>query len=127
MLSIKLHVVTDVFFDINTILFYSWSALIDDEIHPLIAVKRGLAKPNADNFNKTTALFADLLRRTSTPLLDFALCDVDGQPCAVVAISKDANATSDEDAKPGELFKEGMLIKRILGYESGPWWYEVIG
>ena len=102
---------------------------IDDEIHPLIAVKRGLAEPNADNFKKTTALFAHLLRRTSTPLLDFALCDVDGQPCAVVAISKDENATSEEDAKPGELppFKEGMLIKRILGYESGPWWYEVVG
>lgn len=68
--------------------------------------------------------------RTSTTLLDFALCDVDGQPCAVVATSEDENATSEEDAKPGRLppFEESMLIRCLLGYKSGPWWYEeVIG
>lgn len=102
---------------------------IDPEIHPQLAVNRGLARPDTDDLNKLSALFVRLLSRTSTPLLDFATCAVDGKIRPVVFISTDPNATSEEDAKHGELppFKEGMLIKRLLGYDSGPWWYEVVG
>ncbi len=102
---------------------------IDDDIHPQVAVDQGIAMSDWSETDKILALFSAINRRTSSMLVHFPLCDVDGEICVVVAISRDEKATSDEDAKPGDLppFKEGMIIRDTLGYESGPWWYEVKG
>lgn len=102
---------------------------VDDDIHSQMAVDKGFAKSDWSEHDKLIALLSAINKRTSSMLINFPLCDVDGDILVVVAISCDEKATSEEDAKPGDLppFKEGMIIRDILGYKSGPWWYEVMG